>query len=126
MALGHSAAEAAKIVKTGSNTPLDGSWLQMHLGDPGAAGTANQALVTARKQITLGTVTVGSAPTSAPLTWGTVSATEDPTHYSLWTLEVSGVFLFSGLLDAGTGYTVGNSFVIDAGSLTITQTTVAA
>lgn len=125
MALGHSAAEAEKIVKTGSNTPLDGSWLKMHLGDPGDAGTASPAVVATRKQVSLGAYANGSVSNDVQLVWTNMAASEDPSHYSLWTDENGGTFLFSGLLEAGTGYVVGNTFTIDVGGLTITQTTVA-
>ena len=125
MALGHSAAEAAKIVSTGSNVALDATWMKLHLGDPGAAGATSPALVTERQQISLGTPSVGVVLNDTAITWTGVSDSEDPTHYSLWTAVTAGTFLFSGTVTTA-GYTAGNTFEIAIGDLDITQSTTAA
>ena len=125
MAVGHSAAEAAKIVSTGSNVALDASWIQLHVGDPGASGTANTAAETTRKQISLGTPVNGVVTNDAQISWTSITGSEDATHYSLWTASTAGTFLFSGTITA-PAYTAGQTYTIDTGQLTITQTTVAA
>ena len=125
MAVGHSAAEAAKIVATGSNVALDGSWIKLHIGDPGAAGAANAATETTRKQISLGTPTNGVVTNDAAITWTSIAGSEDATHFSLWTAVTAGTFLFSGTITAAA-YTAGNNYEIAIGGLTITQSTVAA
>lgn len=124
MALGHSAAEAAKIVATGSNVALDGSWILLHVGEPGADGTANVATETTRKQISLGTPSAGVVTNDTPITWTSISGSQDATHFSLWTASTAGTFLYSGTLTA-PAYTAGEDYEIEAGGLTITQTTVA-
>lgn len=124
MAVGHSAAEAAKIVATGSNVALDGTYIKLHVGDPGAAGTANAATETTRKQISLGTPSAGAVTNDTAITWTSISGSEDATHFSLWTAATDGTFLFSGTITAA-GYTAGNDYEIEIGGLTISHTTVA-
>lgn len=124
MAVGHSAAEAAKIIKDGGNTALDNSWIQLHVGDPGSAGTASQAAETSRKQISLGTVSGGAVSNDAQITWDPITGSQDATHFSLWTASSAGTFLFSGVITAA-GYTDGDAYTIDVGGLTISHTTVA-
>jgi hypothetical protein len=125
MAVGFSAAEAAKIVKTGTNVALDATWLKLHTADPGAAGATAAAVETTRKQITLGTVTGGVVSNTAALTWTSIAGSEDPTHFSLWTASSAGTFLFSGTITSAA-YVAGNTFEIAIGGLTITLTGVAA
>ena len=125
MALGHSAAEAAKIVSTGSNVALNGSYIKLHVGDPGAAGAANAATETTRKLISLGTPSAGVVTNDTAITWTSIAGSEDATHFSLWTASTAGTFLFSGTITAAA-YTAGNNYEIAIGGLTITQSTVAA
>lgn len=125
MALGHSAAEAAKIVKDGSNVALNSTWLKLHTGDPGAAGASNAATETTRKQITLGTVTSGVVSNTVALTWLAIAGSQDATHFSLWTASTAGTFLFSGTITAAS-YVAGNTYEIAIGGLTLTCSTVAA
>jgi hypothetical protein len=44
-----------------STLPLAALWIKLHTGDPGAAGTANAATNTTRKQATFGTPASGGA-----------------------------------------------------------------
>ena len=125
MAVGHSAAEAAKIVKTGTNVALDGSFIKLHLGDPGAAGATLPSTETLRKAITLGVVTNGVVTNSVAILWTSIAGTEDSSHFSLWTAVTAGTFLFSGTITAA-GYTAGNNYEIPIGGLTLTHSTVAA
>ena len=125
MALGHSAAEAAKIVATGGNTPLDGSFIKLHVGDPGSDGTFNAATEQVRKVISLGTPTNGVVTNDTAIIWTSISGSQDATHFSLWTASTAGTFLFSGALVA-PGYTDGEDYEIEVGGLTLTQSTVAA
>ena len=115
MAVGVSAAEAATIIAT-----LDGAWIQLHVGDPGAAGTANQATETTRKQISLAAASGGSADTDAALTWTGISGSQDPTHYSLWSASTAGTFRQSGTITSDA-YTAGNAFTIPSGSMTLSM-----
>lgn len=120
MAVGLSAAEANALVDS-----LSGTYFQLHVGDPGAAGVANVATETTRKLLTLNAASGGSATNSAALEWTSIAGSEDATHYSLWTAATGGTFKFSGNVTADP-YTAGNTFTIAADGVTISVSTVAA
>jgi hypothetical protein len=100
------------------------TYVKLHVGDPGAAGTSNAATETTRKSTTwaspsAATGTVSMANTNA-LSWTSVAGTEDYTHVSYWTLSSGGVFGGSGLVTADA-VTAGNNFSIPISSLTVSQ-----
>jgi hypothetical protein len=102
-------------------TPPAGVYIQLHVGDPGAAGTANAAVETDRSQAVFGTNAANSAGSStisntATATWTGVGGTEDYTHYSAWSASTSGTFLFSGTVTANA-VTIGDNFTIPIGDL---------
>ncbi len=109
---------------TAANAALDSlgttyTWVKLHTGDPGAAGTSNAATETTRKQATWGSAASGAKTTTADLTWTSVAATEDYTHYSLWTASTAGTFGHSGTITANQ-VTAGDTFVLAAGNLDLT------
>lgn len=93
-------------------------WVKLHVGDPGAAGTANPATETTRKELTsaMGSPSNGSITSTAPLQWTSVAATEDYTHASLWTDPSAGSFLASGAITANA-VTAGDNFTLQAGDI---------
>lgn len=97
------------------------SWVQLHVGDPGAAGTSNVAVETDRVQATWTAVSGGAASNSAQLQWLAVAGTEDFTHFTVWTLAAAGVFGFSGTVTANA-VTVGDTFTIPTGDLDVSLT----
>jgi hypothetical protein len=103
--------------------------VQLHVGDPGSAGTSNQANETSRKQVTFGTgAAAGTISNTAAITWTniTVSAgTQDATHFSAWTASTAGTFLFSGTVTANP-YSSGDTFTIAIGDLDVSLTNIAA
>lgn len=107
-----------------ANTHLDNqgstySWIKLHVGDPGAAGTSNAATETTRKQATWGSASAAAKTTTADLVWTSVAGTEDYTHYSQWTASSGGSFGGSGTITANA-VTAGDTFTIPTGSLTLT------
>ncbi len=95
-------------------------WIQLHTGDPGAAGTANVAGNATRKDLTaaMGTASGGAITNTSAITWTTseVDTSEDYTHISYWTASSAGTFLASGLMTANA-VTVGDEFTIPVGDL---------
>ncbi len=91
-------------------------WIKLHVGDPGAAGTANPAVETTRKQVSCSAAASGAITSDAALTWVGVSGAEDYTHYSLWTASSGGTFIGSGTVTANA-VLVGDVFTIPAGDL---------
>lgn len=129
MATGFAPAEAAAILNAafrGASYAGNASvFVQLHVGDPGAAGTANPATNTTRQQGTFGNATsTNTVANSAASTWTSVPATETYTHWSGWTASTGGTFKMSGTVSNGS-VTSGNNFVAGIGSLTYTLNTAA-
>lgn len=124
MTVGLSATTANSLLNAlGRNVSFANSavWVQLHVGDPGAAGTANQAVETTRKQVTFAVPTGGSLTNSTEIEWATVAGSEDYTHFSAWSLDTAGTFLFSGLVTANA-VSSGDTFTIPVGDLDVTFT----
>ena len=120
MAVGPSAAEANTFLDG-----LDGTFAQLHIGDPGASGTANTATETTRQLMSLGTSSGGSVTNDTALTWTSIAGSQDASHISLWSASTAGTFRFSGTITA-SAYTAGNTFEIAIGGATLSLSPVAA
>jgi hypothetical protein len=93
-------------------------WVKLHLGDPGAAGTANPAVETTRKQVTFGSAATGRAiSNTAAVEWLNVSTTETYTWVSFWDASTAGNFLGRDDLSASAAVTAGDTFRIPIGDL---------
>lgn len=101
-------------------------WVKLHLGDPGAAGAGNPAANTTRQQATFSAASGGSITTSADLTWTSVPNAETYSHVSFWDASTAGNFLGSDDLASAQPVSVGNTFQILAGQLTVPITPIAA
>lgn len=121
MATGAAAARANNCIDTATGL---GTWIKLHTGTPGAAGTTNAAGNTTRQQATIGAASSGSATTTADLTWTAVSTSEAYTFFSMWTASSAGTFLWSGSLTANA-VTAGDTFTITTGNLTLSVSTAA-
>ena len=94
------------------------TWVKLHTGAPGSAGTSNAAGETTRKQATWSTPSGGSMTTvTTALTWTNVSTSEDYTHHTLWTASTAGTFGWSGSVTANA-VVAGDTFTIAVGDLT--------
>ena len=106
-------------------TPPDAVHIQLHVGDPGAAGTANPADETTRVEATFATpATGGGISNTAAVSWTSVSAAEDVTHFSAWDAATDGDFQFSGEITANA-VMVGDGFSIPVGDLDVSLTVAA-
>lgn len=120
---------AEGISEDGANAALDGlvntyGYVQLHVGAPGAAGTANVAGETTRKYSNWDSATGGTIVTSNDLLWLSVAATEDYTHFTLWDTDVGGIFGASGTITA-VPVTAGDDVTLAAGDLELAFTTFA-
>jgi hypothetical protein len=97
-----------------------GTWIKLHIGDPGSAGTSNPAANTTRQQATFAAAAGGSAVTTADLEWASVPNAEDYTHFSMWTASSGGTFLWSGTVTANA-VAVSDTFRIETGDLALTM-----
>jgi hypothetical protein len=117
---------ATGLGSAGANAALDAAaaahtWIKLHTGDPGAAGTSNAATETTRKQATWASASGGATSNTGALTWTAVAGSEDYTHFTAWTASTAGTFGFSGTITANA-VTAGDTFTIATGDLDLALT----
>ena len=120
MATGLTATQAAAYLNVYRNTAasaIANVFVQLHVGDPGAAGTSNVAAVTTRNAITWNAPSGGSM-TVASLSAFTGVSSETISHVSLWTASSAGTFLQSFALSSSQA-------IINGSQLTFPTFTVA-
>jgi len=97
------------------------AYVKLHIGDPGANGTANPATETTRKAVSFGAAGSGSMASDADVTWTAISGSQDATYFTAWDASTAGNFLFSGTI-SGNAYTAGDTYTIPSASLTVALT----
>lgn len=96
-------------------------YVKLHVGDPGANGTANAATETTRKVCSFAAASGGSISSDAAVSWTNIAGSQDATFFTAWDNASAGNFLFSGTM-TGNAYTAGDTFTIPSGSLTASLT----
>ena len=96
-------------------------YVKLHVGDPGALGTANPATETTRKSVSFGAASTGAIASDADISWTNIAGSQDANHFTAWDNLTAGNFLFSGTVVAGA-YTAGDTYTITAGNLTASLT----
>jgi hypothetical protein len=95
------------------------TYVQLHTGAPGAAGTANVAGNNVRQPAgTFQTPLSGVTSNVAAITWTAVPTSETYSHASLWSAASGGTFIASGSVTAAA-VTAGQNFAIAAGGLAV-------
>jgi hypothetical protein len=101
MAYGMSSALAVKILNHLRNnttwTPPTTIYAKLHVGDPGANGTANPSAVTTRVAVTFALSGNTIIITGTPPSW-TMTTTETIQGVSFWDASTAGTFLWSSQL----------------------------
>ncbi|MFJ4925294.1 hypothetical protein [Streptomyces sp. NPDC088736] len=95
--------------------PVAGTFVQLHTGDPGAAGTSNVSVgSTARNTFTFAASSSGSglALSSGPAAWTNGGTSETITHISVWTASSAGTLLFTVALTASKAWASGDTFTL--------------
>jgi hypothetical protein len=110
-----------KLLETisGTSFSVGATYLKLHTGDPGEAGTDNAATETTRKVVSWSAASSGSMATSGTAEWTNVSTTETYSHWSLWDASTSGNCLWSGALSSSAAVTAGDTFQITALTLSL-------
>lgn len=103
----------------GTSYSAAATYLKLHTGDPGEAGTSNAATETARKSVSFSAASSGSMSSSATVEWTNVAATETYSHWSLWDNSTSGNCLWTGALASSAAVTAGDTFQITSLTLTL-------
>ncbi|MER6534688.1 hypothetical protein ABT215_12935 [Streptomyces sp900105755] len=90
-----------------------GAFVQLHTGDPGAAGTSNVSVGSAtRNSFVFSSSSSGSALSlgTPPSAWTNGGTSETLTHISVWTASSAGTFLFSAALTASKAWASADTF----------------
>lgn len=101
---------------------VTGAFVQLHTGDPGAAGTSNVSVgSTTRNSFVFSSSSSGSALSlgTAPSAWTNGGTSETLTHISAWTASSAGTFLFSVALTASKAWASADSFSLSTLSASI-------
>lgn len=115
------------IALPGANAILDGTplpatlYIQGHLGNPGANGTANVATETDRQAFSRSAATGGVVTNSTEIQWLSWPATETVTHISIWDSASGGTCWFIDDVPNELIQT-GDSVTIIVGALSIALT----
>lgn len=96
-------------------------YVKLHVGDPGALGTANPATETTRKAVSFGAASTGAIASDADISWTNIAGSQDATHFTSWDNVSAGNFLFSGTI-TGNAYTAGDTYTISSGNLSASLT----
>lgn len=104
---------------SGTSFSVASTYVKLHTGDPGEAGTSNAATNTSRQAASWSGASAGSKATSSTITWTNVSTTETYTHWSLWDNSTAGNCLWSGALSTSASVTAGDTFQITSLTLTL-------
>jgi hypothetical protein len=98
---------------------VSNTYIKLHTGDPGEAGTSNAATETTRKAVTFNAAASGSLGASAMVEWTNVAATETYSHWSMWDNSTAGNCLWYGALSSSAAVTAGDTFQITALTLSL-------
>lgn len=114
---------AEGLTSAGANTALDAllavySWVKLHVGAPGAAGTTNPATETTRKQATWAASASGASSNTNALSWSAVAGSEDYTHFSVWTAATAGSCGYTGQITSNP-VSSGDNYAIAIGDLDV-------
>jgi len=71
------------------------AYVKLHVGDPGASGTANPSAVVTRLAATITAAAAGSTGAISNAPEFTMTATETISHLSVWDASTAGNFLWS-------------------------------
>lgn len=115
MTVGIATAQANSLL----DTLLGSTWIQLHTGDPGAAGTANVSSTTTRISASYASASGGSKALSSAASWTSWAGTngEVVTHISFWTASTSGTFKTSMALSASKTMSTGDTLNLNTASL---------
>lgn len=109
---------------TVAQTAPAGTFVKLHTGDPGAAGTANASTVTTRSAATMAAAASGSISLTGTAPQWAMTAAETITHISVWDASTAGNFLFSAALTASKSVSNGDTLTLS--TLTVSVTPLAA
>lgn len=98
------------------------TYVKLHTGDPGSAGTANASANTTRVVLAWAAASAGSKAIQATLpVWATwASGSETISHISIWDNLTAGNFLYSVALTASRAVVNGDTLTLSSHSIAFT------
>lgn len=125
MTVGLSAALANSFLNyfRATNITAISPFMKLHVGDPGAAGTANASAVTTRNAVTFAAASGGSMALSS-VSGYSMTTTETISHVSFWDASSAGTFVRSEALTSSVG--VVNGSTLNFTTITFALTPIAA
>lgn len=87
-------------------------YAEMHIGDPGASGTANPSVVTTRSAITYAAASAGAVAITGTNPSFSMTASETLTHVAVWSASSGGNFLWSAALSASKAVGSGDTYTL--------------
>lgn len=99
-----------------------GTYVRLHTGDPGAAGTSNNAVGSSvRSQASFAAASGGAlALTGTSPQWTNGGTSETISHVSVWSAATGGTMLFTAALGATRAWVNGDTFVLTALGISLT------
>lgn len=95
-------------------------YVKLHVGDPGAAGTANPSAVTARSILLLAQASSGTVALAGAQPAWAMTTTETISHLSVWDASSGGNFLWSAQLSLAKSVANGDTLTLTTCGLTLT------
>jgi hypothetical protein len=89
-------------------TPPAALWAQLHVGDPGVAGTANLSALTTRQTVLMTASSSGSPIALSNTPSFTMTTTETIAFVSFWSASSGGTFEFSAVFNVAQGVNSGD------------------
>jgi hypothetical protein len=127
MVVGLSATHAGSVLSVLRNVAYSAisPWVQLHTGDPGAAGTTAVSVGSAtRNAATWNAPAAGSMTISSLAAWTDAATSETISHISIWTASSAGTFLLSAALSVSQAWVATNTLTLT--TLTLSFTPIAA
>lgn len=100
-------------------TAPTGTYIKLHTGDPGAAGTANASAVTTRQAATFSAASGGALALSNSPAF-TMTATETITHISAWDASTAGNLLWTAALTTSKSVVATDTLTLTALGVSLT------
>lgn len=118
----------ANLSEFAANALLDGNpmpttlWLQLHVADPGAAGTANIADETRRMSFIRTAASAGACSNDGAMLWDNIPSNETISHVTIWDDDDTGNPWWIGPATVPLVVTATNNILIPVGDLDLALT----
>lgn len=96
-----------------------GIYAQLHIGDPGAAGTSNQSANTTRVRVNFAAAASGAIAETGTAPQWTMTATETISHLSFWDTATAGNVLCTSQAATARGVISGDTVTLNTCNISL-------